>query len=115
MVDPLALFLIHLQSKSTFDESGEACHDTPASTLRPNEYVAVVCVPSEAMTSPFELPIKLIEHDIAQQRRQGTSLRSPFLHVDDDTVRHDHLGLQQLADDSKDTLITNTPLLHAVE
>ena len=46
------------------------------------------------MTAPFELPIKLIEHDITEQWGQWTALWRSLLSAHHHSIRHHHLGLE---------------------
>jgi hypothetical protein len=87
--------LIHLEPKSAFDEGRQAGHHTVSGPLAADIDVGVVSVPYEAMSALVELPIELIQHDVAQQRRQATPLRGALLGVDHHAVWEDHFRLQQ--------------------
>jgi len=92
------LFLIHLQAETLLDESGDTCHHTVTRALASDVDVEVVRVAHEAMTALRELLVELAQHDVAQQRRERTSLRGALARAHHHAIRHHHLGLQQAKD-----------------
>jgi hypothetical protein len=47
-------------------------HDALSGPRAAHEDVAIVGVTNEPMTPPLQFPVQLIEHDVGQQRRQGS-------------------------------------------
>jgi hypothetical protein len=84
-------------------------HSVPGS-LAPHVDVAIICVPHEAESTPGELLVQLIEHDVAEQRRQRPALRRAAFRRYDDPIGQYHTGAQHLADDPKHAAIRNALL-----
>ena len=69
------LRFVDLQPKLRRHEATHAGHDPFACTLTANVDVAVVSVAAESMASTCQLLVKLVQHQVAQQRRQRSALR----------------------------------------
>src|SRR5512138_584818 len=85
-----ALARVHLEAQAPLDETRDACHHALAGALTTHVDIAIVGVAHEAVTSVLELAIELVEHDVAQQRRQRTALRRSFVGADHHSIRHHH-------------------------
>jgi hypothetical protein len=48
--------------------------------------VAVVRIATEPMATSSQLLVELVEHDITEEGRERTTLRSPLIHRSDQTV-----------------------------
>src|SRR5437763_3369801 len=57
----------------------------------------VVRIPREPETSPLQLPVELVKHDITEQGRQRSALRRPLIHRTHQPAFH-HSGLQKRPD-----------------
>jgi hypothetical protein len=55
-----------------------------------------------------ELGVELVQHDVAQQRRQWRALRHPFIDADYDTIRQHHLGLEHPGDEHEQPPIADS-------
>ena len=98
-----ALGPVHLEPQPPLDESDHARHHPVPGALASDVDVAVVRVAHEAVAAPVELAVELVQHDVAQQRRQRTALRRSLVRAHHHSVGHHHLGLQHLADEPKQT------------
>src|SRR5215207_2991048 len=92
-----ALVRVHDEPQALLDEAAYARHHTLAGALALDEDVRVVRVAHEAVTATVELPIELVQHDVAEQRRQRSTLRCPLLRAHHHSIRHHHLGLEHPA------------------
>ena len=70
---------------------------SPARSLR-DVHLGIVRIANEPVTTPGELPVELVQHDVGEQRRERRALRNALLAVDHNTVRQHHLGLQHPSD-----------------
>src|ERR1700679_1678664 len=100
---------VYPQAQAPFDEPGQAGHHPQPRSLALDVDVAVIRVANEPVTTPVKLPIKLVQHDVAQQRGKWRALRHALLAGEDNTVRHHDLGLQQPSDEHEQPPI-RTPL-----
>jgi hypothetical protein len=64
----------------------------------------VVRVSNEAMASALRLPVEFIEHEVTEQGRKWTSLRSPFHAWADQPVLH-HPSIQECSDEFQQPLV----------
>ena len=56
------------------------------------------------MTPALQLPVEFVEHEVAEQWRKWTSLRSPFHARADQPVSH-HPGIQECPDEFQQPLV----------
>src|SRR5208282_6225985 len=68
-----ALLFVHLELELRRDESPDALHHSFPRPPATNVDVAIVRVPYESETSPLQLPVEFVEHDITEQGRQWTT------------------------------------------
>ncbi len=73
------LLPVHLQLDFAFEESCEPPHQALARSLTTDVDVAVVRISHKTMPSSLQLPVKLVEYKIRQQRRKRSALRRAFL------------------------------------
>src|SRR5688572_1970422 len=103
-----ALRLVYLQAQSPFDERLDARHHSLPSSLATHVDVRVVRVANETVPTTRKLLVELIQHDVAQQWRERTALRHPFLRAHNDAVRQHHLRLQHLSDQYEQPLVVHS-------
>jgi transposase InsO family protein len=77
------------------DESRDTLHHPLTRLLAANVDVTIVRVAHEAMSPALQLLVKFIKHEVAEQRRKWTPLRSPFYARADQPVLH-HPSIQGL-------------------
>ena len=82
------LALVDLQVKPAFDKIGYGFPYTFRSPFATTEYHRVFSIADKRQPSVFELLVKLIEHDIAQQRTERTTLRCALLAANEQAVHH---------------------------
>src|SRR5713226_894390 len=92
------LRLIHLELELLRNESRDALHHPLPRPLAANVDVTVIRITNEAMTPALQLPIEFVEHEVAEQWRKRTSLRSPFHARTDQPVLH-YPGIQECPDE----------------
>lgn len=73
------LGLVHLQAQAPFDELGQAGHHPQPRPFAAHVDVSIVGVADEPVTTPVKLLIKLVQHDVGEQRRQRRALRNALL------------------------------------
>src|SRR3989441_12069986 len=91
------LLLVHLELELRRDESRNARHHSLSCPPATNVHITVVRIPREPETSPLQLPVELVEHDITEQRRQRTALRRPLIDRTHQPAFH-HPGSQKRPD-----------------
>jgi hypothetical protein len=67
------LLPVHLQLEFAFEESYEFPHQALTRSLTADVDVAVVRISNKTMPSSLQLPVKLVENEIRQQRRHYSS------------------------------------------
>ena len=70
----MGLGRINLETERTLYPSGDCVHHSAGTRLAPDCYNAVVGIADIAQPSPHKLLVKLVQHDVAQQRRQVAPL-----------------------------------------
>src|SRR5450759_4541742 len=99
-----AFRLIHLEFELLRDESRNAFHHPLTRALAANVDVAVVRVANIAMSPALQLTVEFVEHEIAQQWRKRSSLRSSFHTGTNQSVLH-HPGIQERPDEFQQPLV----------
>jgi hypothetical protein len=98
------LRLIYLELELLRDELRDALHHPLPRPLVANVDVAVIRISNETMTPALQLPVELVEHEVTEQWRKGTSLRSPFHTRADQPVLH-HPGIQECPNEFQQPLV----------
>src|SRR5262249_22983604 len=88
-----ALLRVDLKLETPFDEACDACHHPPASRLAAHVDIAVICVTNKTVAATLKFAIQFIQHEIREQRREWTALRSPLPAVLEQPVV-EHTGRQ---------------------
>jgi hypothetical protein len=60
------------------------------------------------MTTPGELNVELVQHDVREQRRKRRALRHALIDADHDTVRQHDLGLEHARDQHEQSLVVDS-------
>src|SRR5262252_2046514 len=100
------LRLVHFEFELLRDESLHAFHHSLSRPFAANVDVAVVRVSNKTKTPTLQLPVEFVEHEIAEQRRKWTTLRSPLHARADQPVLHDS-GIQECPDQFQQPLVFN--------
>src|SRR4029077_7123942 len=98
------LRLIHLELELLRDELRNALHHPLPRPLAANVDITVVRVSNETMAPALQLPVEFVEHEVTEQWRKWTSLRSPFHARTDQPVLH-HPGIQEYPDEFQQPLV----------
>src|SRR6266567_3027520 len=72
------LRLIDLEFELLRNESRDALHYPLTRPLTANVNVAVVRIANKAMSPALQFPVEFVEHNVAEQGRKRSPLRSPF-------------------------------------
>src|SRR4029077_13853305 len=88
-----ALGLIDLQFELLRNESCDALHHPLTRSFAANIDVTVVRVASKTMSPALQLSIQFVEHEVAEQWRKRTPLRSAFHARTNQSVLH-HPSIQ---------------------
>src|SRR5436190_14255386 len=91
------LLLVHLELELRRDESCDALHHSFSCPSASDVHITVVRVPHKPETSPLQLPVELVEHDVTEQWRQWSALRRPFVYRTHQPAFH-HTGSPKCAD-----------------
>src|SRR5439155_5280023 len=73
-----ALLVVHLELESLRDESRDAIHHSLTRPFAADVDITVVRISNETMSPALQLPVEFVEHEVAEQGRKWSSLRSPF-------------------------------------
>ena len=84
----LALFLVHFQRQLAFQILPAGFQQAFCCALAFGKHHNVICIPNQLYPSAVHLPIKFIEVDICQQRRQRPALRRAFFGFANHTILH---------------------------
>src|SRR5277367_2741351 len=98
------LGLIYLELEFLFDEARDALHHPLTRAFAANVNVTVVRVADKAMSAALKLPIEFVEHEVTEQWRKRSSLRSSFHARADQPVLH-HPGIEECPDELQQPLI----------
>src|SRR5258705_9915250 len=101
------LRLIDLELELLRDKPRYAVHHPLTRTLATHIDIAIVCVTNIAMSPTLQLPVQQVEHKIAEQGRERTSLRSP-LHAGADQPVFHHPGVQERPDEFQQPFVFDT-------
>src|SRR4029077_1942090 len=85
----------------------DALHHPLTRPLAANVDVTVVRETNKAMSSALQLPVQFVEHEVAEQWRKWTSLRSSLHARTDQPVLH-HPGIQECPDELQQPLVLDT-------
>src|ERR1022692_3429803 len=96
--------LIYLEFELLRDESRNAFHHPLPRPLAAHVDITVVRVANETMAPALQLPVEFVEHEVTEQWRKWTSLRSPFHARADQPVLH-HPGIQECPDELQQPLV----------
>src|SRR5207302_5662749 len=66
--------------------------------------IAVVRITNKAMSPALQLPVEFVEHEVTEQWRKWSPLRSPFHARTDQPVLH-HPGIQECPDELQQPLV----------
>ena len=72
------LLVVHLELEPSCNEPLNTFHHPLPRPFASDVYVTVVRLTNESMTPALQLPVEFVEHEVAEQRRKGASLRSSF-------------------------------------
>ena len=86
------------------DESREALPHPLTRPLAANLDIAIVRVTNKTKHPALQLPVEFVEHEVAQQWRKGSPLRSPFHARTDQPVLH-HPGIHECPDEFQQPLV----------
>jgi hypothetical protein len=70
---------VDAQLQAPLDKPRDARHDALPRAFAADIDSSVVGVAHEAVPAPLELPVEVVEHDVAEQRRERRALRGPLL------------------------------------
>src|SRR5450759_4079092 len=98
------LRLIYLELELLRDESRNALHHPLPRPLAADVDITVIRISNEAMTPALQLPVEFVEHEVTEQWRKRTSLRSSFHARADQPVLH-HPGIQECPDELQQPLV----------
>ena len=79
-------------------------HHSLTRPLASNVNVAIVRIAHETVSPTFQLPVEFVEHEVAEQGRKWSSLRSPFHAWTDQPVFH-RPGFQECPDELQQPLV----------
>ena len=86
------------------DELRDALHHPLPRPLAANVDITVVRISNETMAPALQLPVEFVEHEVTEQWRKWSSLRSPFHARADQPVLH-HPGIQECPDEFQQPLV----------
>ena len=72
------LRLIDSELELLCDESRDALHHPLPRPLAANVDITVIRISNETMTPALQLPVEFVEHEVTEQWRKWSPLRSPF-------------------------------------
>src|SRR6202011_5990514 len=98
------LGLIYLELEFLCDEARDALHHPLTRAFAANVDVTVVRIANKAMSPALQLAVEFVEHEVTQQWRKRTSLRSSFHARADQSVLH-HPGIQECPDELQQPLV----------
>jgi len=93
-----ALCLVDLQPQLIGQKPAHRCLDPFSGASAAHIDVAVIGVPAEAETPAGQFLVEIVEHEIAEEGRERTTLRGPLVHRTDQAVLH-HPGLEKSPDE----------------
>ncbi len=73
------LLAVDLELETLLDIVRDARHDPLARSTALDVDPSIVGVAHEPMPAPLQLPVEIVEHDVAEQRRERRTLRGPLL------------------------------------
>src|SRR6201997_5866484 len=98
------LGLVYLELELLFDEARDALHHPLTRAFAANVDVTVVRITNKAVSAALQLAIEFIEHEVTQQWRKRSSLRSSFHAGADQSVLH-HPGIEECPDELQQPLV----------
>jgi hypothetical protein len=103
-----ALRFVYLQPKLSGQEPAYTGHNSRPSAVTVDINVTVVRVAAEPMASPRKFLVEVVKHQVAQQWRKRTPLRSSLVNGSNQTVFH-HPCAEKRPDEFKHSLRGNWP------
>src|SRR5258705_7731684 len=98
------LRLIYLELELLCDEARDALHHPLTCAFAANVNVTVVRVADKTMSAALQLPVEFVEHEVTEQWRKWSSLRSSFHARTDQPVLH-HPGIEECPDELQQPLV----------
>src|SRR5215207_8751905 len=98
------LCLVYLELELLCDEARDALHHPLTRAFAANVDVAVVRITNEAVSPVLQLTVEFVEHEVTEQWRKRSSLRSPFHARADQPVLH-HPGIEECPDELQQPLV----------
>jgi hypothetical protein len=98
---------VDAQLQALLDVLRDALHDALARALASDVDTSVVGVAHEPVPAPLQLPVEVVEHDVAKQRRERRPLRGSFLACVHQPAIHD--ARFQVAPDQREHLLVMDP------
>src|SRR5229473_3564827 len=98
------LGLVYLELELLFDEARNALHHPLTRAFAANVDVTVVRITNKAVSPVLQFAVEFVEHEITQQWRKRSSLRSAFHTRTDQSVLH-RPGIQKCPDELQQPLV----------
>src|SRR5258705_553966 len=98
------LGLVYLELELLCDEARNALHHPLTRAFAANVDVTVVRITNKAVSAALQLAVEFIEHEVTQQWRKRSSLRSSFHAGADQSVLH-HPGIEECPDELQQPLV----------
>src|SRR6202521_5006720 len=98
------LRLIYLELELLGDEARDAFHHPLTRAFAANVNVTVVRIANKAVSAALQFAVEFVEHEVTEQWRKRTSLRSSFHAGADQSVLH-HPGIQECPDELQQPLV----------
>src|SRR5271155_3464299 len=98
------LRLIYLELELLRDEARDALHHPLTRAFAANVNVTVVRIANKTVSPVLKLAVEFVEHEVTEQWRKRTSLRSSFHARADQSVLH-HSGIQEVPDEFQQPLV----------
>src|ERR1700681_4077613 len=98
------LRLIYLELELLGDEARDAPHHPLTRAFAANVNVTIVRIANKAVSAALQFAVEFVEHEVTEQWRKRTSLRSSFHAGADQSVLH-HPGIQECPDKLQQPLV----------
>ena len=102
----LAFLAVDLQFEFLLDEFADTAHHPVRRFRRPDEDIAVIGVSAKLKSTSLQFLIQLVEHHVAEQRTQRTTLNRAFFSELHHTVHH-HSATQNYPDQTEYPFVGN--------
>jgi hypothetical protein len=87
--------LVHQQPHAALDEFGHALHHTDSTPFAAHKDGDIIGITYKAVTATAQLLVQFVQYDIAQERRQGTTLRHSLFRSYKNPIGQQHRAFQQ--------------------